>query len=94
MSVLKDFGQFCSTPNQPHLRVYAEREIEDYGAFGVFWYRRPTGYTRTGARHRGETTWIVEWSYVRRSPDGSAWRMGEAVSGFPSRDAAVSAAAK
>ena len=91
MSVLKDFGLFCSAPSKPPLR---EREVDDCGTFGVFWYRRPTGHTKTGARHRGETQTVVQWSFVRRSPDGGSWMVGHAIPGFATREAAVAAAQK
>lgn len=92
--VLKDFGMFCAgksvNPNaRPFLR---EREIGDCGQYGVFWYRRPMGHTKTGARHRGETEWVTEWAYVLRSSDGASWRIGEAVPGFIHRSGAEAAA--
>jgi hypothetical protein len=89
MSVLKDFGQFCSNPNQlsPLLR---ERQIEDHGTFGVYWYRRPVGHTKSGARHRGETAWITEWAFVRKSE--GVWLLSKAIPGFDSKADAMEAA--
>ncbi len=93
MSVLKNFGQFCSTPGQPALRVFAERQIDACTPdFGVFWYRRPTGHTKTAARHHGETPMIIEWAFVLRA--GDIWQIGAAVPGFSTRDEAIVAARK
>jgi hypothetical protein len=87
----KDVGMFGAFTRGPALKVYGEREVEDCGEFGVFWYRRPTGHTKTSARHRGETAWIAQWALVRRAADGS-WQIGQAIPGFATRDAAKQAA--
>lgn len=88
-----------SDPYQTSIRNFGRSlpkragEIEDCGAYGVYWYRRPTGHTKTGARHRGETPMVTEWAYVLRAQDGS-WMIGKAVPGFETRDAAEAAARK
>jgi hypothetical protein len=62
----------------------------DYGLFCVWFYQRPSGHTKTAARHRGESPFVTEWAYALRK--GDAWEIGDAVSGFDSRDAAIWAA--
>lgn len=65
-------------------------QIIDCGDYGVWWYKRPTGHTKTGARHRGETSLVVEWAYALRT--GNVWATSNAVSGFISREFAETAA--
>ena len=70
-----------------------ERQIEDHGEFGVYWYRRPTGHSKSAPRLRGDTPWITEWAYVLKAPyDVLAWRVGSSVPGFASRATAIHAA--
>ncbi len=65
--------------------------IEDLGDFGVYSYARPSGHTKTAARHHGETASVIEWALVLKGRDGS-WLIGHSIPGFKTRWDAVLAA--